>query len=186
MNIIETNIAGVIIVEPRAFGDERGFFMETWQAKRYLEAGIPSDFVQDNLSSSQQGVLRGLHYQQPHAQGKLVSVYQGTVFDVAVDIRRGSPTFGQWEGVVLSAENKRQLYVPEGLAHGFCVLSEDALFGYKCTDFYDHDCEQSILWNDPDIGIEWPLSEVQLSAKDQGGRLLKDIPLDQLPDYKSA
>jgi len=183
MNIVETKIPGVTIIEPRAFGDERGFFMETWQAKRYAEAGIPDNFVQDNLSRSQQGVLRGLHYQQPNAQGKLVSVYQGEVFDVAVDIRRGSPTFGAWAGVLLSADNKRQLYVPEGMAHGFCVLSEVAIFGYKCTAFYHHDCEHSILWNDPDIGIEWPCDAVQLSDKDEHGRYLKDIPLDQLPSY---
>jgi len=184
MNVIETALPGVLIIEPKVFGDARGFFLETWQQNRYAELGIPGPFVQDNLSFSTRGVLRGLHYQQPYAQGKLLSVIQGEVFDVAVDIRRGSPTFGQWTGVTLSGDNHRQFWVPAGFAHGFCVLSETAYFTYKCTEIYAPQAEGAVAWNDPDIGIDWPLQEVSLSAKDQQSLRLKDIPAERLPAHK--
>lgn len=183
MKIVETDLAGVVVVEPKVFGDARGFFYETWQKERYEDAGIKGTFVQDNVSFSRKGVLRGLHYQQPHSQGKLVSVLQGEVFDVAVDIRAGSPQFGKWTGVILSGENHRQLWIPEGFAHGFCVLSDTAYFSYKCTDVYTPACEGGILWNDPDIGIKWPMEEVVLSDKDQIYPLLKNISIDQLPKF---
>lgn len=181
MNVIETKLPGVLIVEPKVFGDARGFFFETWQQNRYEAAGITGTFVQDNISFSARGVLRGLHYQNPHAQGKLVSVMQGEVFDVAVDIRVGSSTFGQWVGVFLSGENHRQLWVPPGFAHGFCVLSNTAYVIYKCTDVYSPQAEGGIIWNDPDIGIDWPLSDVQLSEKDKVYIRLRDIPRERLP-----
>jgi dTDP-4-dehydrorhamnose 3,5-epimerase len=158
--------------------------METWNMVRYKEAGLPYEFVQDNLSFSQHGVLRGLHFQNPNQQGKLVYVLQGEVFDVAVDIRVGSPTFGEWTGTTLSAENKRQFYVPEGFAHGFVVLSDAALFAYKCTAFYNGQAEGSVLWNDPEIGIEWPIEEPLLSEKDGGAPQLSDVPGGRLPDYE--
>lgn len=183
MKIVETDLAGVVVVEPKVFGDARGFFYETWQKERYEEAGIKGTFVQDNVSFSRKGVLRGLHYQQPHSQGKLVSVLQGEVFDVAVDIRVGSPQFGKWTGVILSGENHRQLWIPEGFAHGFCVLSDTAFFSYKCTDVYTPACEGGILWNDPDIGIKWPIEEVVLSDKDQIYPLLKNISSDKLSKF---
>jgi dTDP-4-dehydrorhamnose 3,5-epimerase len=183
MKVISTKIPGVLIFEPKVFGDSRGFFMETWNFARYSEAGLKARFVQDNLSRSARGVLRGLHYQYPRAQGKLVSVVEGEVFDVAVDIRHGSPTFGQWEGVLLSAENKRQFYVPEGFAHGFVVLSENALFSYKCTETYEPQNEVTILWNDPALGIAWPLSAPQLSARDAQGVPLSAIAAEKLPPY---
>jgi dTDP-4-dehydrorhamnose 3,5-epimerase len=173
MNVIETDLPGVLIIEPQVFGDDRGFFMETWNKERYAEAGIPTEFVQDNLSFSRKGVLRGLHFQDPNPQGKLVSVLQGEVFDVAVDIRRDSPTFGKWVGVNLSSDNRRQLYLPEGFAHGFCVTSEFALFSYKCTDSYSPKKEWILMWNDPDLGIDWPVTELQVSSKDQDGFSLK-------------
>ncbi len=175
MNVIETELPGVRIFEPKVFGDHRGFFVETFNAKRYADRGLDSAFVQDNLSFSKYGTLRGLHYQNPHPQGKLVSVLQGEVFDVAVDIRRGSATFGKWVGVTLSAENKRQFYVPPGYAHGFCVTSETALFSYKCTDFYAPEADGGVLWNDPDLGIAWPVAEPTLSPKDAVAPRLKDI-----------
>ena len=181
MNVIETKIPGVLIIEPKIFGDARGFFMETWQLQRYEEMGIRGPFVQDNLSFSSRGVLRGLHYQQPHAQGKLVSVVLGEVFDVAVDIRRGSATFGQWVGVLLSGGNNRQLWVPPGFAHGFCVASDTAYFTYKCTDVYTPEAEGGIAWNDPDIGIAWPISDAVLSDKDKEYPRLRDIPANRLP-----
>lgn len=184
MKVIETRLPGVLIIEPKVFSDARGFFMETWQQERYRECGLPARFVQDNLSFSTQGVLRGLHFQNPNAQGKLVYVLQGEVFDVAVDIRAGSPTFGQWVGVTLSSDNKRQLYIPEGFAHGFCVLSDNALFAYKCTDFYNPRAEAGIIWNDPDIGIDWPVKEPILSQKDSAYPRFIDIPRDRLPRYK--
>jgi len=183
MEIRPTRLAGVVLLQPKVFGDQRGFFMETWNRQRYIEAGLPGDFVQDNLSFSRRGVLRGLHFQQPNPQGKLVSVLQGSVFDVAVDIRRGSPTFGQWEGYDLSGENRQQLYVPEGFAHGFCVTSEAALFAYKCTRYYAPEHEGSIRWNDPDIGIDWPISDVELSAKDRDAPRLQDVDAERLPSY---
>lgn len=176
MNVIETAIAGVLIIEPRLFGDERGFFMESWNAKSFREAGLDIDFVQDNHSRSSRGVLRGLHYQSPNPQGKLVRVTAGAVFDVAVDMRRSSPSFGQWVGVELSAANKRMLWVPEGTAHGFLCLQDGTDFLYKCRGYYEPAHEHSLLWNDPAIGIDWPLDgiEPQLSAKDEAGRLLAD------------
>lgn len=183
MKCIETTIPGVLIIEPDVFGDKRGFFMETWKAARYEEIGIKELFVQDNLSFSTRGVLRGLHYQHPHEQGKLVSVVQGEVFDVAVDIRVGSPSFGQWVGVTLSGDNHRQFWVPPGFAHGFCVLSETAYFTYKCTDVYTPSAEGGIAWNDPDIGIEWPLTDVTLSDKDQLYPRLRDADKAQLPQF---
>lgn len=182
MKVLETAIPGVLIVEPRAFGDDRGFFMETFHAKKYADAGIPGPFVQDNFSRSARGTLRGLHFQEPHAQGKLVQVLAGAVFDVAVDVRRGSPTFGKWVGVELSAQNKRQLWVPAGFAHGFCVTSESADFHYKCTALYSPETERSIAWNDPDVAVAWPLSGApMLSAKDAAAPRLKDAPV--LPVY---
>lgn len=176
MNVIETSITGAVVIEPRVFGDERGFFLETFQADRYREAaGIDLEFVQDNHSRSSRGVLRGLHYQICKPQGKLVRVVAGEVFDVAVDIRPGSPTYGKWEGVILSAENKRQFWIPPGLAHGFLVLSESADFEYKCTDYYDPTDEGCLIWNDPDIAIEWPDIQPLLSEKDQMGQSFKEL-----------
>lgn len=183
MKIIETNLPGVLIVEPKVFGDSRGYFFETWQKSRYEEAGIKGDFVQDNCSFSTKGVLRGLHYQNPNAQGKLVSVLQGEVFDVAVDIRIGSPTFGQWTAVTLSGDNHQQLWIPAGFAHGFCVLSETAYFTYKCTDLYTPSAEGGIIWNDPDIAIHWPITQVSLSEKDQLYSRLKHVAPEKLPKY---
>ena len=179
MRVVESRISGLKIIEPRVFGDNRGFFIETWQKERYLEYGMNLDFVQDNLSYSKKGVLRGLHLQDPCPQGKLVYVLQGAVFDVAVDVRPGSPTYGEWESVELSSENRRQFYVPPGMAHGFCVTSDTALFTYKVTDFYHPEHEMTILWNDPDIGIEWPVEEPALSAKDASGLRLIDFKAQQ-------
>jgi dTDP-4-dehydrorhamnose 3,5-epimerase len=179
--IIETTpLAGLLLVKPDVFGDERGFFQETWNLRRYTEAGLDRYFVQDNLSLSRKGILRGLHFQNPGPQGKLVFVLQGEVFDVAVDVRTDSPTFGQWHGVTLSADNHHQLFVPEGFAHGFCVTSETALFAYKCTDFYNPKAEFSLLWNDPDIGIEWPITKPELSEKDKNGQPLSEFSRDLL------
>lgn len=177
MKVIDTRIPDVKIIEPAVFGDERGFFMETWQQKKFEElvTGKPTRFVQDNHSKSKKGILRGLHYQTENMQGKLVRVVSGEVFDVAVDIRKDSPTFGQWVGVYLSAENKRQLWVPEGFAHGFYVTSEEAEFVYKCTDYYNPEVEVSIAWDDSDISIDWPIKdEPQLSIKDECGIKLID------------
>ncbi|PYF79842.1 dTDP-4-dehydrorhamnose 3,5-epimerase [Marinomonas alcarazii] len=177
MNVIKTNIDGVVIIEPKVFGDERGFFLETFQAERYKElAGIDLPFVQDNHSRSGKNVLRGLHFQKTNPQGKLVRVVRGEVFDVAVDIRKDSPTYGLWAGVILSEENKRQFWVPPGLAHGFVVLSDVADFEYKCTDYYDPTDEGCLMWNDPTVGIEWPEGiEPILSAKDQNGLTLGEL-----------
>ncbi|MEZ8341279.1 dTDP-4-dehydrorhamnose 3,5-epimerase [Vibrio cyclitrophicus] len=180
MKVIDTRIPDVKIIEPSVFGDERGFFMETWNQKKFEElvTGKSTQFVQDNHSKSKKGILRGLHYQTANTQGKLVRVVSGEVFDVAVDIRKDSPTFGQWVGEYLSAENKRQLWVPEGFAHGFYVTSDEAEFVYKCTDYYNPSTEISILWNDPEIGIEWPIgnSNVELSVKDIEGLLFECSP----------
>ncbi|MEC6798288.1 dTDP-4-dehydrorhamnose 3,5-epimerase [Photobacterium sp. S4TG1] len=172
MKIIDTEIPEVKIIEPSVFGDERGFFMETWNQKKFEEqvTGKPTQFVQDNHSKSKKGILRGLHYQTENTQGKLVRVVSGEVFDVAVDIRKDSPTFGKWVGVYLSAENKRQLWVPEGFAHGFYVTSDEAEFVYKCTDYYNPSAEHSILWNDPEVNIQWPSNILPiLSQKDEFG-----------------
>jgi dTDP-4-dehydrorhamnose 3,5-epimerase len=177
MNVIKTNIDGVVIIEPKVFGDERGFFLEIFQAERYKEmASIDLLFVQDNHSRSGKNVLRGLHFQKTNPQGKLVRVVRGEVFDVAVDIRKGSPTYGQWTGAILSEENKRQFWVPPGLAHGFVVLSDIADFEYKCTDYYDPTDEGCLMWNDPNVGIEWPEGiEPILSSKDQNGLALGEL-----------
>ncbi|WLQ15472.1 dTDP-4-dehydrorhamnose 3,5-epimerase [Hahella aquimaris] len=176
MKVIHTKLSGVVIIEPKVFGDHRGFFIETYQAARYRdEAGIDLEFVQDNHSRSGRGVLRGLHFQKTKPQGKLVRVTQGEVFDVAVDLRKGSPTYGQWEGVILSGENHLQFYVPPGFAHGFCVLSDTADFQYKCTDYYDPSDEGGLIWNDPDVGVAWPIESPNLSQKDLALPTLRDI-----------
>ena len=175
MNVVSTELPGVLILEPKAFHDARGFFLETYNKERYAAAGLNLEFVQDNLSSSSRGVLRGLHYQNPHAQGKLVYVLAGEVWDVAVDIRPGSPTYAKWTAVTLSAGNKRQFYIPPGFAHGFCVLSETALFTYKCTELYHPECDGGVRWDDPDIGIAWPVAEPILSEKDKIQPYLRDL-----------
>ena len=186
MKVISTSLKGVLLIEPSVFEDKRGFFMETYQQKKYMDSGIESNFIQDNLSFSVRGTLRGLHYQLPHAQAKLVQVIKGEIFDVTVDIRSGSPTFAKWTGVHLSGENRRQLYIPEGFAHGFCVLSETAIFMYKCSDFYSPDSERGILWSDPDIGVDWPIENPVLSEKDHNYDYLKDIPPEYLPTYEKS
>ncbi len=173
----ETSIEGVYVIETEVFGDERGYFMETYQKEVFKKAGINSEFVQDNQSRSKKGVLRGLHFQYTQPQGKLVRVIKGEVFDVAVDLRKDSPTYGKWEGVVLSEDNKKQFYIPEGFAHGFVVLSDIAEFTYKCTDFYNPDDEGGIKWDDPEIGIKWPIDDIDeiiLSQKDKEWKPLKE------------
>jgi dTDP-4-dehydrorhamnose 3,5-epimerase len=176
MNVIKTKLDGCVIIEPKVFGDERGFFLETFQAERYAsEAGIKLPFVQDNHSRSSKSVLRGLHFQKNKPQGKLVRVVRGQVYDVAVDIRKVSPTYGQWEGLILSEENKTQLWVPPGFAHGFVVLSDTADFEYKCTDYYDPSDEGCILWNDSDLDIPWPIDNPILSNKDATSDRLTDL-----------
>jgi dTDP-4-dehydrorhamnose 3,5-epimerase len=184
MNVVPTKLPGVVVIEPRAFADARGFLMETWNQQRYAEAGLPERFVQDNLSCSLKNVLRGLHLQFPRAQGKLISVVEGEMFDVAVDVRPGSPHFRQWVGLTLSAENKRQLYIAEGFAHGFVVLSERALIQYKCTEYYHPEHEMSVAWNDPDLAIDWPVRDPLLSRKDSEAPRLRDIPAERLPIYE--
>ncbi len=176
MKVIECAIPGPLILEPKVFGDERGFFMESWNAATFAQNGLDLDFVQDNHSRSQKGVLRGLHYQNPGAQGKLVRVTSGAVFDVAVDLRRSSANFGRWAGVTLSAENKRMFWVPEGFAHGFLTLEDGTDFLYKCTAYYAPDHDHSLAWNDPAVGIDWPLDSIvpQLSAKDRDGKSLAE------------
>ena len=176
MNIVQTSLKDCVVIEPKVFGDKRGFFLETFHTSRYADlAGISLPFVQDNHSRSSKGVLRGLHFQKTKPQGKLVSVVRGEVYDVAVDIRKGSSTFGEWVGVILSEENKKQLWVPPGFAHGFVVLSEIADFEYKCTDYYDPLDEGSILWNDPDLAIGWPVENPILSGKDINANKLADL-----------
>jgi len=184
MNVKETKLPGVLVLEPDVFSDERGFFLETWNAARYEDIGVPGAFVQDNVSFSKKGILRGLHFQHPQSQGKLIQVLSGEVLDVAVDIRAGSPTFGQWVGEVLSETNHRQMYVPPGFAHGYCVTSQTALFSYKCTDFYNPATENGIIWNDPDIGIDWPIAEQILSPKDAGYKRLQDLQPEKLPQFE--
>ena len=179
----KTSIEGVYIIESKVFGDSRGYFMETYNKEAFEESGLTMNFVQDNESRSTKGVLRGLHFQTKHSQGKLVRVTQGEVFDVAVDLRKGSKTFGKWEGVVLTSENKKQFYIPEGFAHGFLVLSDTATFNYKCTDFYAPQYDSGLIWNDKDIAIEWPLDRIDnilLSEKDKVQKTLKelDIPFE--------
>ena len=177
MKFIETPLQDVYLIEPTAFGDQRGFFMETWNIETFREAGFDLNFVQDNHSRSSHGILRGLHFQKTKPQGKLVRVVRGQVYDVAVDIRMGSPSYGQWEGLILSEENKRQLWVPPGFAHGFVVLSDTADFEYKCTDYYDPSDEGCILWSDPDLGIPWPIVNPVLSTKDESAKRLVDLRL---------
>ena len=177
---IETKIKELYIIEPKVFGDNRGYFMESYSKRDFEEAGLTMEFAQDNESRSKKGVLRGMHFQTKHTQGKLVRVTEGAVYDVAVDLRKGSPTFGMWEGVLLTAENKKQFYVPEGFAHGFLVVSDTATFNYKCTDFYAPEYDSGLLWNDPDVGIEWPLEgieEILLSEKDKNQKTLKELDL---------
>jgi len=179
-NFIKTKIKDLYIIEPKVFGDNRGYFMETYNRNDFFEAGLTMEFVQDNESKSKKGVLRGMHFQTKHTQGKLVRATRGEVYDVAVDLRKGSPTFGQWEGVLLTEENKRQFYVPEGFAHGFLVVSDEAVFNYKCTDFYAPEYDSGLLWNDPEVGIEWPLDgidELLLSEKDKVQKTLKELDL---------
>jgi dTDP-4-dehydrorhamnose 3,5-epimerase len=181
VKLIETGLPGLVVVEPVVHGDSRGFFMESWHAGRYGDAGLPDRFVQSNVARSAPGVIRGLHYQHPGAQGKLVSVVEGRVFDVAVDIRSDSPTFRQWAGVELSASNHRQLYVPAGFAHGFCVLGDSALLFYLCTTQFNAEYDSGIAWNDPDIGIEWPIEPGSLSEKDRNAPRLRNVPRERLP-----
>ena len=184
MKVTPTGLPGVMLVEPRVFGDARGYFFEAYSARRYEEAGIPAAFVQDNVSLSERGVLRGLHYQHPFSQGKLVGVLHGEVFDVAVDLRRGSPTFGRWLGTCLSSENKRQLYIPPGFAHGFLVTSANAVFAYKCTEYYRAEAERCIRWDDPRIGIRWPIGAPVVSGKDSSAPTLDALPDEWLPTFE--
>jgi dTDP-4-dehydrorhamnose 3,5-epimerase len=187
MKLIPTSLPGVIIIEPRVFRDERGFFLETYHAQRYREAGLDAVFVQDNHSRSTRGTLRGLHWQAERPQGKLVRVLLGEIYDVAVDIRPDSPTFGAWVGVTLTADNFRQAWIPPGFAHGFCVTSEVAEVEYKCTDFYDPPSERGLIWNDPDVGIDWPITDPILSPRDRqhprlsAHRPSATPPADRLP-----
>jgi dTDP-4-dehydrorhamnose 3,5-epimerase len=186
MKVLACSLEGIYIIEPAVYGDARGFFTETYNAKRYSAAGFTQSFVQDNLSFSVRGTLRGLHYQYPHDQAKLVMAVKGEIFDVAVDIRRGSPRFGQWIGVHLSEDNKRQVFIPEGFAHGFCVLSETAMVTYKCSDLYHPDSEGGLIWNDPDLAIEWPVKDPIISDKDRRNGYLRDLPAERLPAYEGA
>lgn len=180
MKIIPGELDGLFVIEPTVLGDVRGFFFESWSQRRFRDAGLDVTFVQDNFSFSRQGTVRGLHFQNPKAQAKLVMVLQGEVFDVVVDLRRTSPSFGRWQSAVLSAENKRQFYIPPGFAHGFAVLSETALFHYKCSEFYSPKDERCLLWNDPQIGIQWPMIDPILSEKDRRAPPLQDLPRDVL------
>jgi dTDP-4-dehydrorhamnose 3,5-epimerase len=183
MKVIQTSLPGAVVIEPQVFGDARGFFYESYNQAKYADAGITAKFVQSNVSHSSKGVLRGLHYQWPNPQGKLVSVLEGEVYDVAVDIRHGSSTFGQWAGVMLTADNHRHFWIPEGFAHGFCVLSEYATFSYQCTALYDAKADAGVRWNDDALGIDWPISNPQLSEKDLKAPLLADIPAERLPVF---
>ena len=183
MKVIETDLPGCVVVEPQVFGDARGYFFESFNSDKLAAHGLEPKFVQGNVSSSSQGVLRGLHYQWPNPQGKYVSVIEGEVWDVAVDIRRGSPTFGKWAAVVLNAENKRHFWIPEGFAHGFVVLSERAVFTYLCTATYDAKADAGIRWDDPALAIDWPVSDPQLSDKDSRAPLLADVAVERLPVY---
>ncbi|RAP58410.1 dTDP-4-dehydrorhamnose 3,5-epimerase [Oleiagrimonas sp. MCCC 1A03011] len=183
MKRIDTDLPGVCVLEPKVFGDARGFFYESYNQATFAELGLKPSFAQSNVSRSARGVLRGLHHQWPNPQGKLVSVLEGEVYDVAVDIRRGSPTYGRWAAAMLSAENHRHFWIPEGFAHGFCVLSEHATFTYQCTALYDAKADAGIRWNDAALGIDWPLSDPLLSDKDARAPLLADVPADRLPEY---
>jgi len=183
MKVTETKLSEVLILEPKVFQDDRGYFLETWNKTRYEKIGVPVHFVQDNISLSKRGILRGLHFQYPQSQGKLIQVLLGEVLDVVVDIRVGSPTYRQWIGEVISESNHRQMYVPPGFAHGYCVISDKALFSYKCTDFYNPATEHGIIWNDPEIGIEWPTEQPVLSPKDKAYPRLKDLEPENLPQF---
>lgn len=183
MKFIETALPGCTIIEPAVFGDARGSFFENWHAAKFAAAGIHASFVQANVSTSMQGVLRGLHYQWPNPQGKLMQVLEGEVWDVAVDIRRGSPSFGKSAAVVLSAENRRQIWIPEGFAHGFVVLSERAVFSYLCTALYDRESDAAIRWNDAQLAIDWPVSSPALSDKDAKAPFLAELPAERLPVF---
>ena len=183
MKITSMSLPEVLLIEPGRFGDARGYFMETWHQERYAAAGIKLDFVQDNLSRSTHGILRGLHLQHPNAQGKLVYVLEGEVFDVAVDVRVGSPNFGKWTGAHLSSEDHRQLWIPPGFAHGFCVTSETAMFAYKCTALYSVADELGVAWNDPALAVSWPVAEPRLSAKDAALPRLAELDPARLPRY---
>ena len=180
MVVRKVNISGIIIIEPDVFRDSRGAFTELWNSTRLAAEGVPGTFVQDNVSWSVKGVLRGLHFQNPAAQGKLISVLMGEVFDVTVDLRRDSPTFGKWHGEELSRESLRQIYIPPGFAHGFVVLSDQAVFHYKCTAAYNKNSEKTLLWNDPDLGIDWPVKNPVVSEKDRGGKFLKQFSASEL------
>jgi dTDP-4-dehydrorhamnose 3,5-epimerase len=184
MKTQSTELPGVLLIEPHTFRDDRGYFLETWNRERYQQLGLPETMVQDNLSWSKRGVLRGLHFQQPVGQGKLIYVLSGQIYDVAVDVRVGSPTFGRWEGFELSRENGQQVYLPPGFAHGFCVLSATALVAYKCSDVYRPEYEIGVVWNDPKIGVRWPLASPLVSAKDAKLRRLDELPAGSLPRYE--
>lgn len=181
MRVLQTGLAGLLIIEPKVHGDQRGFFKEFWKQSSFRQVGILEPFVQSNISRSSAGVLRGLHYQYPKPQGKLIGVLEGRVFDVAVDIRVDSPTYRQWAGIELSAENHRQFYIPEGFAHGFCVLGESALMNYLCTEEFDAQADAAIAWNDPDLAIEWPVQAASLSTRDAEAPRLRDIAPEDLP-----
>lgn len=183
MKVIETDLPGCLVLEPQVFGDSRGFFYESFNRDKLRATGLDLEFVQGNVSSSTRGVLRGLHYQWPKPQGKLVSVLEGEVWDVAVDIRRGSPTFGRWTAAVLSAGNKRHFWIPPGFAHGFATLSERALFTYLCTATYDRDADAAVRWNDARLAIDWPIAQPLLSDKDARAPFLEDVPAERLPVY---
>lgn len=181
--IEHTPLPGVLLIKPFKFGDDRGYFLETFRDSSYRQLGLDIPFLQDNISMSTRGVIRGLHFQWPQPQAKLISVSYGAIFDVAVDVRHGSPTFGQWHGIELSAHNAWQLYVPKGFAHGFCALDDYNVISYKCSDYYSPETEHAIVWNDSDIGITWPLSNPLISPKDANGKRLRDIPSIFLPSY---
>jgi dTDP-4-dehydrorhamnose 3,5-epimerase len=183
LNVVETSLPGVLLIEPPVYADDRGYFLETYHRERFTAAGIAAEFVQDNHSTSAKDVLRGLHFQEPNGQGKLLRCAHGALFDVAVDIRVGSPTFAGWYGVELSEENRRMLWVPPGFAHGFCALADDTVLIYKCTSYYDAKIDRAVAWNDPDIGIDWPVREPRLSAKDAAAPRLKDAQV--LPRYEA-
>ncbi|MBO9663758.1 dTDP-4-dehydrorhamnose 3,5-epimerase [Dokdonella sp.] len=186
MKIIETDLPGVVVIEPAVFGDARGYFYESFNARKFADAGLDLRFVQSNVSRSAHGVLRGLHYQWPNPQGKFVSVLEGEVYDVAVDIRAGSPTFGRWAAAILSAENKRHFWIPEGFAHGFAVLSDHATFAYQCTALYDAAADAGVRWDDAAIGIDWPIAKPTLSDKDAKAPFLADVPRAKLPTYPAT
>ncbi len=186
MNCDSTTLPGVLLFQPQVFRDDRGFFTENWQLERYASAGLPERFVQDNLSFSRRGVLRGFHYQHPRAQGKLITALRGEIYDVAVDIRRGSPHFGSWTGAILSEANGRQMYVPAGFAHAFVVTGEDALVLYKCTDYHDPASEGAIRWDDPDLAVAWPLAAPLISSRDAAAPRLREVPSERLPIWDAA